>query len=481
MSDLTLPGAGEASGANREGADARFAALPAVDRLLNEPAFAASIAVHGQPLVKRAIKDELSAQRKSLLAGGAAAALPALIDAIQQRLAGLCAPTLRSVINLTGTVIHTNLGRALLSEEAIDAVGCAMRGYAALEYDLAGGDRGDRDDLVDGLLRELTGAEAVTAVNNNAAAVVLSLAALAAKKEVLISRGELIEIGGAFRMPDIMKTAGCKLVEVGTTNRTHARDFEAALGPRTGLIAKAHTSNYAVTGFTAAVDDAMLAKIAHAHGVPYMVDLGAGALIDLSRYGLPKEPLPQDSLAAGADIVTFSGDKLLGGPQAGIIVGTRAAVEKIKKHPLKRALRCSKLTLAALEATLRIYRSDHRLAERLPVLMLLTRAPDDIRAAAERLLPLMQRFAGESFVVRIDACASQIGSGALPVDRLPSFALKIRGPAQRSGRALAQLAQRLRGLPVPVLGRIHDDALWLDCRTLLAADEATLRAQLGGR
>jgi L-seryl-tRNA(Ser) seleniumtransferase len=478
MSDLTLPGAGEASGSKGKAA-ASFAALPAVDKVLAEPALASCIGQHGQPLVKRAINDELAAQREAIRAGGSGAPPPALLAAIESRVAALAAPALRRVINLTGTVIHTNLGRALLAEEAIDAVAAAMRGYTALEYDVGGGGRGDRDDLVEGLLQELTGAEAVTVVNNNAAAVVLSLAALAAKKEVLISRGELIEIGGAFRMPDIMKTAGCKLVEVGTTNRTHARDFESAVTPRTGLMLKAHTSNYAVHGFTAAVDDATLARIAHAHGLPYMVDLGAGALVDLSRWGLPKEPLPQESLAAGADIVTFSGDKLLGGPQAGIIVGTRAAIARIRKHPLKRALRLSKLTLAALEATLRIYRSAFRLEERLPVLALLARPADDIRAAAGRLRPALQGFIGDAFDVRIEACASQIGSGALPVDRLPSFALRVAGRARRGGRALDQLAQRLRAMTVPVIGRIHDDALWLDCRTLLAADEAVLVEQLG--
>jgi L-seryl-tRNA(Ser) seleniumtransferase len=480
MADLTLPGAGEASGAqgSTTAAAASFADLPSVDRLLGQPALANSVAAHGQAYVKRAISEELAAQRDAVRAGHALAPLPDLLALVEQRLAALLAPTLRPVINLTGTVIHTNLGRALLADEAIEAVARAMRGYAALEFDIASGGRGDRDDLVEGLLRELTGAEAVTVVNNNAAAVVLALAALAARKEVLVSRGELIEIGGAFRMPDIMKTAGCRLVEVGTTNRTHACDFEAACTARTGLIVKAHTSNYAVTGFTAAVDDATLARIAHAHGIPYMVDLGAGALIDLSRYGLPKEPLPQESLSAGADVVTFSGDKLLGGPQAGILVGTKAAIGRIKKHSLKRALRLSKMTLAALEATLRIYRSDHRLRERLPVLAVLTRPAQDIRAAAARVLAAVQSFAGTDFAARIESCASQIGSGALPVDRLPSFALHVASRARRSGRALDELARRLRALPVPVLGRIHDDALWLDCRTLLAADEETLIKQL---
>ena len=478
MSDLTLPGAGEASEATGRPAASSFAALPSVDRLLAAPLLAERVAALGPKLVKRAIQDELVAQREAIRAGAAAPALPQLVAAVARRAAALTAPTLRPVINLTGTVIHTNLGRALLAEEAIAAVAAAMRGYVALEFDLASGGRGDRDDLVVELLRELTGAEAATVVNNNAAAVVLALAALAAKKEVLISRGELIEIGGAFRMPDIMKTAGCRLVEVGTTNRTHPRDFEAAITPRTGLVVKAHTSNYAVEGFTASVDDATLTRIAHGHGLPYMVDLGSGALVDLSRWGLPKEPLPQESLAAGADVVTFSGDKLLGGPQAGLIVGTQAAIARIKKHPLKRALRVSKMTLAALEATLRIYRADHRLEARLPVLALLARPPADIRAAAERVLPPLQAFVGEGFAVRVEACASQIGSGALPVDRLPSFALHVAARARRGGRALEALAERLRALPVPVLGRIQDGALWLDCRTLTAADEATLCEQL---
>jgi L-seryl-tRNA(Ser) seleniumtransferase len=478
--DLTLPGPGEASGNSVHTA---LAQLPSIDRLLNLPALVALAAEHGTALVKRAAQDELAAQREHVRGGASVPAPDLLAVSIAARVDLLAAPRLRRVINLTGTVIHTNLGRALLAEEAIEAVAAAMRGYSALEYDLGGGSRGDRDDVVEQQLLDLTGAEAVTVVNNNAAAVVLGLAALAAKKDVLISRGELIEIGGAFRMPDIMKTAGCRLVEVGTTNRTHPRDFEHALsesGARAGLVMKAHWSNYAITGFTAAVDDATLAKIAHAHGVPYLVDLGAGALIDLSKYGLPREPLPQESLAAGADVVTFSGDKLLGGPQCGILVGTRAAITKIKKHPLKRALRCSKLTLAALEATLRIYVSAHRLPERLPVLALLTRDAADIRAACERMLPLFAAFAGDRFGARVADCASQIGSGSLPVERLASAAVVLSpAGAKGAGRALEALAQRLRALPVPVVGRIGDNALWLDCRTLLAADEATLAAQLG--
>jgi L-seryl-tRNA(Ser) seleniumtransferase len=470
MADLTLPGAGEP---RRGGNDslAALSRLPSVDRLLSTPVLAAAAQAHGAALTKKATQGALEAARAAVRDGHGVPGIDELARDAEHRLHALRAPRLRPVFNLTGTVIHTNLGRALLSDEAVDAVAAAMRGYAALEYDVATGGRGDRDSVVEGLLCELTGAEAATVVNNNAAAVVLTLKALGARREAIISRGELIEIGGAFRMPDIMKAAGCKLVEVGTTNRTHPRDYEAACGERTGLIVKAHWSNYAISGFTAVVDDATLAAVAHAHGVPYVVDLGAGALVDLAAFGLPREPLPQQSLAAGADVVTFSADKLLGGPQAGLIVGRKAAIAKIKKDPLKRALRVSKLTLAALEATLRIYASGHRLPERLPTLALLMRSREDIRAACARLADPLRAALGARFDVTIEECASQIGSGSMPVERLASAALVVRPQGKASGRVIEAVERRLRGLPVPVIGRIAGNALWLDARCLLPRDE----------
>jgi len=462
------------------GSKARLPDLPSVDKLLRTDAVRALIAEHGHTLVvgeARALIELLRPQ----VAGGEVS-----IDAIApEQLAialGACIENrltsrLCAVINLTGTVIHTNLGRALLADSALQRLMTLMAAPNNLEYDLASGGRGDRDQVIEHLLCTITGAEAATVVNNNAAAVLLTIAALAHGREVIVSRGELVEIGGAFRMPDVMASAGATLVEVGTTNRTHPQDYERAINERTALVMKVHTSNYAVQGFTAAVDEATLAPIAHARGVPLATDLGSGSLVDLANYGLPREPLPQEMLAAGCDVVSFSGDKLLGGPQAGLIVGSKAAIGRIRKFPLKRALRISKLPLAALEATLMLYLRPERLARDLPTLRLLTRPAEAIRTLAHQLQAAVAEAVAPYYSVEVVELQGQIGSGSLPVDLLPSAGLALAPVARSgSGRALDRLSEALRQLPLPVIGRIASDRLLLDLRCL--EDSGPFVAQL---
>lgn len=448
--------------------------LPSVDRLLRDPALQLLVAEHGHTCVARevrALADELRARAlRGELAQGEVTP-PALADAVQRRVAGRMAPRMRAVLNLTGTVIHTNLGRALLADGALRHLLAMMAGPNNLEYDLDSGGRGDRDTIVEELLITITGAEAATVVNNNAAAVLLTIAALARGREVIVSRGELVEIGGAFRMPDVMASAGAQMVEVGTTNRTHPHDYERAINERTALLMKVHTSNYAVQGFTSAVSEADLCAIAHACGLPVATDLGSGALVDLAQWGLPHEPMPQEMLAAGCDVVSFSGDKLLGGPQAGLIVGSREAVGRIRKFPMKRALRMSKLPLAALEATLMLYLRPERLTDDLPTLRMLTRPQDEVRRQAQALLPAVAAAVAPRYQVTAIDMMGQIGSGSLPVERLRSAGLAVAPVSSRGvGRALDELATALRRLPVPVIGRVSEDRLLLDLRCL-ARDE----------
>ena len=442
--------------------------LPSLDALLRAPSAAVLLARFGRTATADTLRRILAERREARIFHAPA---EDILDRAADRLAASFARSQRPVFNLTGTVLHTNLGRSPMPPEAADAAAEAMRSATSLEFDLDTGKRGERDSHIAPLLCRLTGAEAATVVNNNAAAVMLVLNTLALGKQVPVSRGELIEIGGAFRVPDIMSRAGAVLKEVGTTNRTHPRDYAQAIGPDTAALMRVHQANYAITGFTAAVPTDELARIAHAANVPLIDDLGSGSLIDLARWGLPHETTPMDALAAGADVVTFSGDKLLGGPQAGLIVGNKAAIARINANPLKRALRLDKGRLAALEVVLRLYLDPDRLAERLPALRLLTRVEADIRTTAERMADLMQR-AWPGRPVAVEACRSQIGSGALPVDLLPSAAITI------GGGGLESLASALRGLPCPVIGRIARDRLWLDCRCLEPAEEAAFAAQL---
>ncbi|MBI2509520.1 MAG: L-seryl-tRNA(Sec) selenium transferase [Betaproteobacteria bacterium] len=455
-------------------------AIPSLDHLLKMAAVAELVARYGRPLVTEAARAELAQLRTALgrrsLSSGSGFDETQFARACAARLAREARPSLKPVFNLTGTVLHTNLGRATMPREAADAVALAMTHPVNLEYDLEGGERGERDPHVERRLQRLTGAEAALVVNNNAAAVYLVLNTLALKKEVPVSRGELIEIGGAFRVPDIMARSGCKLREVGTTNRTHLKDYAAAISPRTAALMKVHTSNYAIHGFTSAVPEADLAVLAHKHDLPFIVDLGSGMLVNLEDYGLPHEPTPREALAAGADVVTFSGDKLLGGPQAGLIVGRGELIERLRRNPMKRALRVDKMTLAALEAVLRLYDDPGRLPARLPTLKSLTRPLAEIEAQAARLLPAVQAALRTRAGAEIVALHSQIGSGSLPVDLVPSCGIAVSTADQRRGAAAARISAAFRALPVPVVGRVKDGAFLMDLRCL--DDEAGYRAQL---
>ena len=402
-----------------------------------------------RPLLVSAARSALSRAREELLAG----AEPGdLVERVESELAAARGARLRSAINATGVIIHTNLGRAPLAREALERVSAVAGGYSNLEYDLGEGGRGSRQDHAAPILRRLTGAEAALIVNNNAAAVLLALAALAEGREVLVSRGELIEIGDGFRIPDVLARSGARLCEVGTTNRTRAGDYDRAIGPETALLLRVHQSNFRVVGFTEQPRLADLVRVARAHGLPLIDDLGSGALFASSSLLLGDEPTARESLEAGADLVCFSGDKLLGGPQAGIIVGRAELVEQLRRHPLQRALRADKLTLAALEATLALYLDPELAAREVPVLRMLAEPLDTVRARAQRLASLV---GGD-----VEPTVGRVGGGALPLTELPSFACSVE----------EELAPRLRNAEPPVIGLVRDGRFLLDCRTI-AEDE----------
>lgn len=458
------------------------ASIPSVDRILRLSSVAALITDHGRDAVVCAVRAEVESLRATLSSRKAAVPGATKVENVATRvvarLEAAATGSLQPVFNLTGTILHTNLGRAVLPREAVEAIASAAGNTVNLEFDLVAGRRGDRDRHLEALLVQLTGAEKATVVNNNAAAVLLVLNTLALRKEVLVSRGELIEIGGEFRMPEIMKRAGCRLVEVGTTNRTHLKDYAEAIGPGTALIMKVHPSNYRIVGFSKIVDERTLAKLAQSRGLPLVSDLGSGALLDMRRWGLPHERTPAEMIAAGVDLVTFSGDKLVGGPQAGIIVGRRELLERVNRNALKRAVRLDKLRIAGLAAVLRLYANPDRLAKNLPLLRHLCRSKADIEAQARRLLPQVARTLSGRAAVTVEPCESQVGSGSLPGEGLPSFALAIRPLAARrlASARVEQLSRMFRTLPIPVIGRVHGGALYFDLRCL--DDEDRLLGEL---
>ena len=446
--------------------------LPSVDELLRADELQAYIRASSAALVAgnlRAALDEIRSQINSGNRGGAPK--DEIIAMTIEKIALLLRPSVRRVINASGTILHTNIGRAVLCDEAAEAVQFAAKGNINLEIDLSTGERGERDSLVEGLIKRLTGAEAAVVVNNNAAAVLLSLNTLSEGREVIISRGELIEIGGSFRLPEIIKKSGCVLKEVGATNRTHPKDYEAAISPDTAIILKAHTSNYRIVGFTSEVGLKELSSIGRRHGIPVMEDLGSGSLVDLSVYGLPGEPTVRESLEDGADLVTFSGDKLLGGPQAGIIAGKKDLIDKISKNHLKRALRADKLTLAGLEATLRLYLNPERLSERLPALRHMVRTVSEIEKAAAEAKAVLGVALGPDYSITIEDSETQVGGGSLPGKLLPTKVLSITSPS-RGARGLFEAL--LSGEPA-ILGRINRDRVLLDMRTVDSPEDLAIR------
>ncbi len=439
----------------------------------------ASIAAQApQFLLKKAVRQNLANRRAAILAGEltdpADLCKAVIISGIIKALRRMMAPNFRTVINATGVVVHTNMGRSLLPAEAINNLKKVGAHYANLEFDLATGKRGSRYSLVEEIICDLTGAEAAMVVNNNAAAVFISLSVLAKGREVIVSRGQLVEIGGSFRIPDVMARSGARLVEVGATNRTHLRDYEDAIRQDTALLLKVHTSNYRVIGFTAEVPVAELTSLGSKYDIPVMEDLGSGCLVDLSRFGLPPEPTVKEVLAGGVDVVTFSGDKLLGGPQAGLILGKKAVIAKIKADPLNRVLRIDKFTLAALESVLRLYYDQERAIREIPTLAMLSTTPALIRTRAQRLLRRIKAKVNDYAKLSLLATESRVGGGSLPEYGLPTWALTILPLTM----TVNTLEKSLRSLDTPVIGRIEDEHFLLDLRTVADTDIPTLAACL---
>lgn len=448
-----------------------FQKIPGVDRLLLSPKITAASAIYPRNLILKAINQLLEETRAKIQKGDITKEIPGLgmetlSDLIVERLVLISEPSLKSVINATGVVIHTNLGRSILPERVLRKFGPLAGGYSNLEYDLDRGERGSRYSHVEKILIELTSAEAAMVVNNNAAAVLVALDTLAKGREAVVSRGQLVEIGGSFRIPDVMRKSGAKMVEVGTTNKTHLRDYEEVIGPETALLLKVHTSNFHIVGFTEAPTVSELVKLSHQYGIPVMEDLGSGCLVDFSEYGLIKEPTVQEVLAQGADLVTFSGDKLLGGPQAGIILGRKDLVDAIKKNQLSRALRIDKLTLTALEETLRIYRDERAAVKEIPTLKMISQAYSPLAKKAERLLKLVGKLKTGNFSIELADGSSKVGGGALPLQELPSRLLCLV-PKKLSAQFMEKW---LRAFDPPIITRLEKEKVRFDMRTLLDRD-----------
>ncbi len=441
--------------------------IPAVGRILGSPGLAEISRTYTRNLTLKAVHRVLENLRKKVEAEESIQdfslfEMERILEDVRAELKALGVSKLRPLINATGIVVHTNLGRSILPESVLDKFRPIAGGYSNLEYDLERGKRGSRYSHVEGILKELTSAEAAMVVNNNAAAVLVSLDTLARGREVVVSRGQLVEIGGSFRIPDVMRRSGARMVEVGTTNKTHLRDYEEVIGAETALLLKVHQSNFQVVGFTKQVETQELAGLARKYSIPIMEDLGSGCLVDFSRYGLAKEPTVQEVLAAGVDLVTFSGDKMLGGPQAGIILGRKGLVEAIRRNQLSRVLRIDKLTLLALEETLKLYRDESTAVREIPTLRMITQPYEELRKKAGRLLRMIGGLKSERFGLEIMDGRSKVGGGAMPLFLMPTRLLCIKP----GGVSANRIEESLRGYDPPIIARVEKDQVLLDLRTI---------------